>query len=206
MVFEAVRQISHTADADIAIRRFVELTANAEVQQVGTQGNSSIGVSMEAADVSENQSRIPIGLLDGGKLEVEAGAAIDVSAGAVPVASDNQGRAIPATGSDRVLGYALSSAGAAGQVVTITGALGPGAATGPGSKFRDTYTTTGGAAAEAITVTGLLSTDVVVVSLRDGGTNTVTIVGYAVAANTLTVTFSGDPGNDAVIDYVAFPQ
>lgn len=63
------------------------------------------------------------------------------------------------------------------------------------------YTTTGGAAAEAITVTGVTATDIPLVTLVDQGTNTVTVVTSAVTADTLTVTFSADPGADAVISY-----
>ena len=62
-------------------------------------------------------------------------------------------------------------------------------------------TTAGGAAAEAITVTGAAATDLAFVQMVDDGTNNVTIVNAVVTLNTLTVTFSADPGNDAVINY-----
>lgn len=68
-------------------------------------------------------------------------------------------------------------------------------------KFAAQYTTTGGAAAEAITVTGALVTDLAFVQLVDPGTNTVTVSIAVVTADTLTVTFSADPGNDAIINY-----
>ena len=68
-------------------------------------------------------------------------------------------------------------------------------------KFAANYTTTGGAAAEAITLTGATTDDIVFVTLQDGGTNTVTIASSVVTANTLTVTFSADPGADAIISY-----
>ena len=63
------------------------------------------------------------------------------------------------------------------------------------------YTTGGGAAAEAITITGLLATDVPTVTMADDGTNGTTIVSAACTADTLTVTFSADPGADAIINY-----
>jgi hypothetical protein len=66
----------------------------------------------------------------------------------------------------------------------------------------DEYTTTGGAAAEAITVTGALATDHAYVSVQDDGTNNVTVKYAVCTTDTLTVTFSGDPGNDAVINYI----
>lgn len=68
-------------------------------------------------------------------------------------------------------------------------------------KFAGQPTTAGGGAAEAITVTGALNTDLAFVQMVDDGTNNVTIVDAVVTADTLTVTFSGDPGNDAVINY-----
>lgn len=68
-------------------------------------------------------------------------------------------------------------------------------------KYAAQYTTTGGAAAEAITVTGALSTDLAFVQLVDDGTNNVTVLNAVMTADTLTVTFSADPGNDAIINY-----
>jgi len=68
-------------------------------------------------------------------------------------------------------------------------------------KFAGQPTTAGGAAAEAITVTGALATDLAFVQMVDNGTNNVTIVSAVMTSNTLTVTFSGDPGADAVINY-----
>lgn len=68
-------------------------------------------------------------------------------------------------------------------------------------KFAGQPTTVGGAAAEVITVTGALNTDLAFVQMVDNGTNNVTVVSAAVTADTLTVTFSADPGNDAIINY-----
>jgi hypothetical protein len=68
-------------------------------------------------------------------------------------------------------------------------------------KYAAQYTTTGGAAAEAITVNGVVATDLVFVQLKDNGTNNVSVVTAAATLNTITVTFSADPGADAVIYY-----
>lgn len=70
-------------------------------------------------------------------------------------------------------------------------------------KYAGQHTTVGGAAAEAITVTGLAATDLVFVQMKDDGTGNVTIVDAVPTTNTLTVTFSADPGNDTVIYYQA---
>lgn len=64
-------------------------------------------------------------------------------------------------------------------------------------------TTAWGAAAEDITVTGALTSDIVLVTLADNGTNDVTILTAIIsAANTLTVTFSADPGDDSIVSYL----
>jgi hypothetical protein len=48
-----------------------------------------------------------------------------------------------------------------------------------------------------------LTTDIVIVSLKDAGTNVVYILTAKItAADTLTVTFDADPGADAIISYV----
>jgi len=68
--------------------------------------------------------------------------------------------------------------------------------------FGAQYTTVGGAAAEAITVTGAVgATDRAFVQLVAPGSNTVSVSYAVVTNNTLTVTFSGNPGNNAIINY-----
>lgn len=69
-------------------------------------------------------------------------------------------------------------------------------------KFNSQVTTVGGAAAEAFTVTGALAaSDRAFVQVVDNGTNNVTVLQAVVTNDTLTVTFSADPGNDAIINY-----
>lgn len=70
------------------------------------------------------------------------------------------------------------------------------------AKFGANYTTVGGNAVEAITVTGAEATDLCFVQLRNDGTNNVSVLSAVTSTNTLTVTFSADPGNDAIISYV----
>lgn len=67
--------------------------------------------------------------------------------------------------------------------------------------FAGQPTTVGGAASEAIAVVGALITDLAFVQLVDDGTNNVSILNAVVTADTLTVTFSGDPSNDTIINY-----
>jgi hypothetical protein len=69
-------------------------------------------------------------------------------------------------------------------------------------KFASQVTTVGGAAAEAFTVTGAVAaTDRAFVQVVDNGTANVTALQAVVTNNTLTVTFSADPGNDTIINY-----
>ena len=69
-------------------------------------------------------------------------------------------------------------------------------------KFADQVTTVGGAAAEAFTVTGAVAaTDRAFVQVVDDGTAGVTVLQAVVTTDTLTVTFSANPGNDAIINY-----
>lgn len=69
-------------------------------------------------------------------------------------------------------------------------------------KFANQVTTVGGAAAEAFTVTGAVAaTDRAFVQVVDNGTNNVTVLQAVVTTDTLTVTFSADPGADAIINY-----
>jgi hypothetical protein len=69
-------------------------------------------------------------------------------------------------------------------------------------KFANQVTTVGGAAAEAFTVTGAVAaTDRAFVQVVNDGTANVTVLQAVVTTNTLTVTFSADPGSDTVINY-----
>lgn len=69
-------------------------------------------------------------------------------------------------------------------------------------KFANQVTTVGGAAAEAFTVTGAVAaTDRAFVQVVNDGTANVTVLQAVVTTNTLTVTFSANPGADTVINY-----
>jgi hypothetical protein len=68
-------------------------------------------------------------------------------------------------------------------------------------KYAAQYTTTGGSASEAITVNGVLATDLVFIQVKNDGTNNRTVLAAAATLDTITVTFSGDPGADLVLYY-----
>lgn len=67
--------------------------------------------------------------------------------------------------------------------------------------FAGQPTTAGGSVTEVITTTGALITDFAFVQVVDNGTSNVTVLQAVVTADTLTVTFSADPGSDTVINY-----
>lgn len=69
-------------------------------------------------------------------------------------------------------------------------------------KFASQVTTVGGAAAEAFAVVGALAvSDRAFVQVVNDGAANVTVLMAVVTNDTLTVTFSGNPGNDVVINY-----
>lgn len=126
--FEKARSISLQAatGADIPQYRFVGAGANGIA--LSAEGADSVGISLEMYDDSEHTAGnasnvIPVAVLDGAKLMVEAGAA--VTAGQA-VAADAEGRAIAATGTARVLGYAIEAAAKAGEFIQIVGSKGGG--------------------------------------------------------------------------------
>lgn len=68
--------------------------------------------------------------------------------------------------------------------------------------YAGQHTTAGGDAAESATVTGALATDIAIASIEDNGTNNVTLLQTAAAANAVNFTLSADPSTDAIINYL----
>lgn len=117
---------------------------------------------------------------------------------------------VPSSGSgiSQLTGDVTAGPGSGSQAATIAAGAVTKAKLATGVKashmivFADDVVTVGGSASEVITVTGALTTDLVFVQLRDPGTNVVSVVWAGVtSADTLTVSFSADPGNDAEIMY-----
>ena len=116
MAYEVTRCVTMTpVSGAVRQKRFVEMNG-AEIQEVSVSGGDAVGVASEASAASD-QAVINMALLDGAKITVVSGAAVVAG---VRVMSDDQGRAITATGATaRVLGVALSASGAAGEEITI---------------------------------------------------------------------------------------
>ena len=116
MAFESNRTITLLpVVANVVNRfRFVSVLSGGLVDETLANADA-VGVSQEDSAATASVA-IPIMLLDGGKIEVEAGATV---AAGVRVMSDSTGRAITATGATaRVLGFSLNGADV-GEALTI---------------------------------------------------------------------------------------
>lgn len=124
------------------------------------------------------------------------------SAGNVPTAVAMSGDAtIIASGALTIANDAITTAKILDANVTLA-KLAAGITPSHVIKFANQVTTVGGAAAEAFTVTGAVgATDRAFVQVVDDGTANVTVLQAVVTDNTLTVTFSANPGNDTIINY-----
>lgn len=124
------------------------------------------------------------------------------SAGTVPTSVAMSGDvAIIASGATTIQNNAVTTAKILNANVTLA-KLAAGITPSHIIKFAAQYTTTGGAAAEAIVVAGALAaSDRAFVQMVADGTNEVTIVEAVVTNDTLTITFSGDPSNNCIINY-----
>ena len=125
MTFQAAKAVSFPVLLATVIRqrRFVVIGADGHVVEAN-DGEDAIGVAAEATTASDS-APIPVYPLDGSIIEVESGAAIDVSSAAVNVSSNLDGQAITAATADGILGVALDSASGAGEIIRIFGLRAP---------------------------------------------------------------------------------
>lgn len=175
----------------------------APVAMTGDIGISNAGVTAIQAGVIVNSDINASAAIAFSKLAaLTSGNILVGSAGNVPTSVAMSGDAtIIASGALTIANNAITTVKILDANVTL-GKLSSGITPAAVIKFFNQYTTTGGAAAEAITVTGAVAaTDRAFVQVVSQGTNTVTVLKAVVTTNTLTVTFSGDPGSDAIINY-----
>lgn len=202
------------ASAAIAFSKLAALPS-AEII-VGSAGNVPTAVAMTGDVVISNTgvTAISAGVIV--NADINSGAAIAFSklaamtsgfllvgsAGTVPTAVALSGDAtLIASGALTIANDAITTVKILNANVTLA-KLATGIAPAAVIKFMNQVTTVGGSAAEAITVTGAVAaTDRAFVQVVDNGTNNVSVLQAVVTTNTLTVTFSGDPGNDCVINY-----
>ena len=141
MSFQNVRSVSMTvlsASADIPQRRFVtwKVTTGLTLPATANDSDTIVGVTLEGyddstADLGESSDTVPVALLDGAIMEVEAGAAVTQGA---RIIAGNDGRAIVSTttaggtvpaGDYQEVGIALTAASAAGEIITFVSLRGP---------------------------------------------------------------------------------
>lgn len=166
-----------------------------------TIGNT--GVTAIAAGAIVNADVNAAAAIDYSKLAaLTSGNILVGSAGNVPTAVAMSGDAtIIASGALTIANDAITTAKILNANVTLA-KLAAGITPSHIIKFADQVTTVGGAAAEAFTVTGAVgATDRAFVQVVNDGTGNVTVLQAVVTDNTLTVTFSANPGNDTVINY-----
>ena len=204
--------LSFTAAAAITARRFVRIGANGIVTPVTGQGQDATGVAartVTAQNVTDGDVATPVVPLNGCIYPMEAGAAIDVSSVPVLVTCDSVGRAVGVSGdNDRILGWAMESAGGAGEIINVflLKAAGSGGLTQQATHYivaAGEFTTAGGDADETITVSGLLATDLVFVNVHTAGATPRTVVDASASAGQIDVDMSGDPSTDHVLSYMA---
>lgn len=106
--------ITMIAGVDLSAKqyRFVALASDGQIDPVGTAGANADGVLQNDPDAAGKPATVAIC----GVSKVEAGDAITIGG---QVSSDNQGRAIPATSTHRVLGRCLETVTAAGQITSV---------------------------------------------------------------------------------------
>lgn len=123
------------------------------------------------------------------------------SAGNVPTSVTMSGDAtIVASGALTIANDAITTAKILNANVTL-GKLDAGITPSHIVKFAGQPTTVGGAAAEAFAIPGVLATDLAFVQIVDDGTANVTALQAACTVDTLTVTFSANPGADCIFNY-----
>lgn len=105
--------ISLPAGDDLTAKqyRFGKLNSSGAIVPCGVAGESAIGVIYTPGKADE-----AVMVAVSGLLRVVAGGSVAIAAS---VATDNQGRAVTASGDALVLGKALTAASGAGQVITV---------------------------------------------------------------------------------------
>lgn len=161
---------------------------------VGNASNIATPVSMSGLVAITNAGVTSIPLVSGNILVGSAGGI----AASVAMSGD---ATIIASGAMTIANNAITTAKILNANVTLA-KLAAGITPSHVIKFANQVTTSGGAASEAFTVTGAVgATDTAFCQTTNNGTNNTTILEAVVTDNTLTVTFSADPGANATFNY-----
>ena len=173
---------------------------------VGNAGNVATAVAMSG----------DIGITNTGVTSIQAGAIVNADVNAAAAIAFSKLAALPsaqllvgsagnvATSVAMTGDVTIDNAGATtiGAGVIDLAMLSAGITPAAVISFFGQLTTVGGNATEAFTVTGALAaSDRAFVQIVDNGTANVAALEAVVTNDTLTVTFSADPGNDTVFNY-----
>lgn len=175
----------------------IYLTGSDGVDIVRVTAVSSTGVTVAT------YAAVPAGSIV--NADINAGAAIAFSKlAALPSAeilvgsAGNVATAVAVTGDVTITNAGVTAIGAGAVDLAM---LSTGITPSHVVKFAGQPTSVGGAAGEAFTVTGIAATDLAFVQIVSNGTNNVTVLEAVCTLNTLTITFSGDPGADTIFNY-----
>lgn len=121
--FRPGAQITGKATADVLAKRFVTISAgrnalNGENVPIKPAVANAWALGVPAVDTVTGKT-VAVYAGSGYQLRVQCGAAIDASSGPVAVMIGTGGRVIPQTGTNVIVGYALSTTSAADQDVEV---------------------------------------------------------------------------------------
>lgn len=201
---DAVTNVKVAAAAAIAFSKLAALPS-AQIL-VGSAGNvaTATAVTGDIAITNGGVTSIAAGAVV--NADINAAAAIDfsklaalASARLLVGSAGNVATAVDVTGDVTISNAGVTAIGAAKVTKAMLAAT-----VRPSHMivFAGSLTTVGGAAAEAFAVVGAVgATDKAYVQITDDGTGNVTALQAVVTNDTLTVTFSANPGNDCTFNY-----
>lgn len=121
MPFESARAVTLPIGAAINQYRIVTVDTSGEAVEAAAGADNVVGVTLEGVttaqfDSGDGQVTVPVAVLDGSKLRIEASAAISV--GDV-VGAAAAGEARTAVTGDGIVGIALEASAAQGDIITV---------------------------------------------------------------------------------------
>ncbi len=194
---QALLDVTAKAGSAVGKYYFCELSSSVEgqVDECNAATDKAYGVTQNLASASGESIDVRVS----GITKVVAGAAIALNDYVGPDAS---GKAVTkSVPGQRARGIALESAGADGDIITILllDVLVPGT---HGIVAAGTFTTAGGDATESITAAGVVTSDIAIVTVLTAGATPRSIVAADAGSGAISVTLSGDPSTDHVLQYL----
>lgn len=183
---------------------------NAVLPEAGMEGYGTFGIVLEG-DLGDNEA---MNMAREGIVLANIAEAVGPGDALIVVAaSDELARGDGSTG-QLVVAVALETIARAGQAYVWLRGLsgghgvdGAAVATVSTSILRGKFTTAGSTGAtESFTLTGCTATHVIVATIEDDGTDSVTLVLTVPDTDRATLTFSADPRDDTIVNIIAIPR